>query len=377
MRLRLHVGRQALPLRDRRDVAQRARDAPRSHGERHRVRPRRRVAGVRPHPGRRTASARRTLSHPAHRRALGDRVRRRGEARRRRSSRFDRRLRRRDVRAARPGEAAPLSRRCARAAAAPRSTSVAHDVLPALRASDDVYVSNLSPRAIRASSSRTISSWTSARMPVARQPVLFLRGWIYPTDASINVALSQQSDHQRGAALARGARRAWQMGRRRSQPWLPVGQGQDDRRRPRRQFPDGRSSRAHPHEHADLLGPGVRRPRADRRHDEAHHARAALRRSSRPRLLADVSQGWSLRPLLVRLRLAWRSSRRGDRSTGAFTRFGDVLPLLRAPDDQYVIMAPGDEATLQFDAALRRARCRRAGGATSCSTPTAGSRTRI
>jgi len=36
--------------------------------------------------------------------------------------------------------------------------------------------------------------------------------------------------------------------------------------------------------------------------------------------------------------------------TGSFTRFGDVLPLLREPDDMYVIMGPGDEATLQFDA---------------------------
>ena len=36
---------------------------------------------------------------------------------------------------------------------------------------------------------------------------------------------------------------------------------------------------------------------------------------------------------------------------GAFTRFGDVLPLLEKPDDRYVIMAPGDETTVQFDAA--------------------------
>jgi len=35
---------------------------------------------------------------------------------------------------------------------------------------------------------------------------------------------------------------------------------------------------------------------------------------------------------------------------GAFTRFGDVLPLLRNPDDMFVIMGPGDEATIQFDA---------------------------
>ena len=36
--------------------------------------------------------------------------------------------------------------------------------------------------------------------------------------------------------------------------------------------------------------------------------------------------------------------------TGAFTRFGDVLPLLQDADDMYIIMGPGDEATIQFDA---------------------------
>jgi hypothetical protein len=36
--------------------------------------------------------------------------------------------------------------------------------------------------------------------------------------------------------------------------------------------------------------------------------------------------------------------------TGAATRFGDVLPLLNRSDDQYVIMVPGDETTIQFAA---------------------------
>jgi len=40
---------------------------------------------------------------------------------------------------------------------------------------------------------------------------------------------------------------------------------------------------------------------------------------------------------------------------GAFTRFGDVLQLLREPDDMYVVMGPGDEATLQFDASSAKA----------------------
>ncbi|MFI5228307.1 MAG: hypothetical protein ACHQWU_04515, partial [Gemmatimonadales bacterium] len=36
---------------------------------------------------------------------------------------------------------------------------------------------------------------------------------------------------------------------------------------------------------------------------------------------------------------------------GQFTRYGDVDSLLLASDDQYIVMAPGDETTLEFDAA--------------------------
>jgi hypothetical protein len=36
---------------------------------------------------------------------------------------------------------------------------------------------------------------------------------------------------------------------------------------------------------------------------------------------------------------------------GEYTRFGDVVPLLTATDDRFVVMAPGDEIALSFDAA--------------------------
>jgi len=36
--------------------------------------------------------------------------------------------------------------------------------------------------------------------------------------------------------------------------------------------------------------------------------------------------------------------------TGAATRFGDVRPLLENSDDQYVVMMPGDETTVEFAA---------------------------
>ncbi|MBI1387322.1 MAG: tetratricopeptide repeat protein [bacterium] len=43
------------------------------------------------------------------------------------------------------------------------------------------------------------------------------------------------------------------------------------------------------------------------------------------------------------------SNHRWSYNTGFYTRYGDVFPLLGAFDDQYVIMAPGDEVAAEFD----------------------------
>lgn len=39
----------------------------------------------------------------------------------------------------------------------------------------------------------------------------------------------------------------------------------------------------------------------------------------------------------------------GPVQTGKYTRFGDVLPIVQSTDDEFVIMAKGDELSLQFD----------------------------
>ncbi|HET9010811.1 MAG TPA: CRTAC1 family protein, partial [Gemmatimonadaceae bacterium] len=67
------------------------------------------------------------------------------------------------------------------------------DLLPALRESDDVYVSNLTPtryQGVVEPHDLVLDLGADAGQPGS---YLFLRGWIYPTDASINVVLSQQS----------------------------------------------------------------------------------------------------------------------------------------------------------------------------------------
>ena len=52
---------------------------------------------------------------------------------------------------------------------------------------------------------------------------------------------------------------------------------------------------------------------------------------------------------------ACRPGRRGRRCRGEYTRFGDVVPLLSAIDDQFVVSAPGDEMALSFDGTIAAA----------------------
>ncbi len=223
------------------------------------------------------------------------------------------------------------------------------DVLPALLSNDDVYVSNLVPTRYQGVVEPHDLVMDLGAQAGAPGSYLFLRGWIYPTDASINVALSQQSALKLAppSLEVRDAR-----GR-----WTTVA--------PSLGFPSGKNKTMV----IDLAG---KFPTAD------HHVR--IRTSlqiywDQAFVGADTRDGpvkiTTLDP--TRADLHWRgfsrTYRKGGRYgpywfdydsvsgtspwrriEGAFTRFGDVRPLLERPDDMYVIMAPGDEATLSFDA---------------------------
>ena len=227
------------------------------------------------------------------------------------------------------------------------------NVLPALLKTDDIYVSNLRPLGYQGAVEKhdlVLDLGSHAGEP---NSYLVLRGWIYPTDASINVALSQQSS----IALAppslevRDAKGAWRT-------VLPsIG------------FPSGKDKTMV----IDLAG---KFPTADHRvrlrtnmqiyWDQVFVARALERTASRVTELAPTSADLHFRGFSRMYRKGgrygpyWFDYAEVTRESpwrpieGAFTRFGDVLPLLRKADDMYVIMGPGDEATLQFDASSAR-----------------------
>jgi hypothetical protein len=228
-----------------------------------------------------------------------------------------------------------------------------NDVLDALRATDDTYVTNLTPLQYQGLVEPHDLILDLGPDAGRDSSFLFLRGWIYPTDASINVALSQKT---------------------RSKTMMPSlevrdGNGAWKTANPNLSFPSGKDKMlvvdlAHVFPTADHH---VRiRTNLQIYWDEAFvaisHRDAGARITSLPSLSADLhARGYS------------RTYRKGGRYgpwwfdydsvtrespwrpiEGAFTRFGNVQPLLDRSDDMYVIMAPGDEMTLEFDASSEK-----------------------
>ena len=221
------------------------------------------------------------------------------------------------------------------------------DVLDVLREHDYRYVSNLTPlqyQGLTAPHDLILDLDAAAGRPGT---LLVLRGWIYPSDASINVALSQQHKvrAEPPALEVRDARGRW------------VSRGGIG-------FPSGKDKTM-------VIEIGGIFPTPD------HHVRIRTNlqiywdqvfvaeseaASVVPKTLSPVSG-------LLHYRGFSRMYRRGGRYgphwfdydsvtkespwrpiTGAATRFGDVRPLLDGSDDQYVVMVPGDETTVEFDA---------------------------
>lgn len=223
-----------------------------------------------------------------------------------------------------------------------------NDVLPALRANDDVFVSNLTPTQYQGVVEPHDLILDLGEGAGRDGTFLFLRGWIYPTDASINVALSQQSSItvDPPSLEVRDTNGRWRK-------VADIG------------FPSGKDKTI-------VVPLAGKFPTADHRvrirtnmqiyWDESFVARVLPNSPVKITSLAPVSADLHFRGFSRMYRKGGRYGPYwfdyGDVTkespwrpiTGAFTRFGDVRSLLGEPDDRYVIMGPGDEATIEFDA---------------------------
>jgi len=224
------------------------------------------------------------------------------------------------------------------------------DWLPALRARDDRYVAPLTLTRYQglATLHDLILDLGDLKGLESDSVYLFLAGWIYPTDASINIALAQSG--KPGVVF----------------PYLEVKDAQGRwRRLADVPFPSGKNKTVI----VDLTGKFLSadhhvriRTNMEIYWDQAFVAAARSRTSSSITALDPATADLHYRGFS---RLYRKGGRYGpewavyedvsrespwEPIVGRYTRYGDVLPLVRAPDDMYVIIAPGDETTLTFDA---------------------------
>ena len=226
-----------------------------------------------------------------------------------------------------------------------------NDVLPMIREADDLFVANLTPTRYQGVTELHDLVLDFGDLSSAERVVLFLRGWIFPTDASINVAIAQSNEIQVVPPYLQVRDRA---GR-----WQTVISDLG--------FPAGKNKLVV----ADLTGRFL---------SDDHRVRIRTNMEiywDHVFLSTTVSEApvrlTTLEPVAAELHARGYSRlyRKGGRYgphwfayedvstevrwqpiTGTFTRYGDVLSLLVRSEDRYVIMAPGDEVTLQFDASV-------------------------
>ncbi len=222
------------------------------------------------------------------------------------------------------------------------------DILSALSAKDDRYVSNMKPAKYQGLTS--LHSIILDPGKNVQTDILVLNGWIFPTDASINFSISQSSDME---VVPPRLQVINEKGN-----WETVNESIG--------FPMGKNKTIV----IDLI-------------DKFLTGDHRVRLQTNMQIYWDYAFFTSDNPLPVKTRkLEMKSAnlhfrgysamyRKGGRYgphwfdynavssgqkwrdlEGYYTRFGDVLPLLKEGDDQYIIANAGDEVTVEFDANL-------------------------
>jgi hypothetical protein len=224
-----------------------------------------------------------------------------------------------------------------------------NDVLARVLEQDDRYVDDLKPGAYQGITALHALILDLGDELPNDSILLYLRGWLFPTDASINVAMAQSDGRQSIAPYLQVRDHNGQ--------WQTVIENMG--------FPSGKDKTVV----VDLTGKlatGDRRIRIrtnmeiywDHVFFTVAEGTAEMRQTTLVPTAADLHfRGFS--------RLYRKGGRHGPHwfayddvtetspwlpMTGTYTRYGDVLPLLVESDNMYAIMAAGDEITIEFDA---------------------------
>lgn len=222
------------------------------------------------------------------------------------------------------------------------------DLLPLLRERDDRYVSQLELGKYQGLTEMHDLVLDLGEAATTGDVTLFLNGWIFPTDASINVAMSQANGLMSVPPQVQVVDRDGQ--------WRTVIENMS--------FPSGKAKTVV----VDLGGKFLSTDRRVRIRtnmriywDHAFFTTGEVGAPVRRTTLAPTAADFHFRGFSRMYRKGGRYGPHwfdyGSVTTeqkwldleGSFTRHGDVVELLTLPDDKYVIFGPGDEITVEFD----------------------------
>ncbi|QDU37802.1 hypothetical protein Mal4_21190 [Maioricimonas rarisocia] len=232
------------------------------------------------------------------------------------------------------------------------STHRGEDILPQVIARDDVYARPFVERRMQGYTEETwieldLGELASDGDAPPDQITLFLTGWIFPTDTSINVALSQDESLP---------------GPQPPSLWVPDVDGEWQQVIPFTGFPGGKTKTIAIDISNVFLTDDYRVRLAtsmqlcwDEIFFTVDEQPAELREQSLQLLSADLhDRGFSKRSPRPHNAPDWydyddvRTEPAWPPMDGQFTRYGDVAELVRDADDRQVVMASGDEMTLRF-----------------------------
>jgi hypothetical protein len=221
------------------------------------------------------------------------------------------------------------------------------DLLPLLVERDDRYVSQFQLGKFQGLTDLHDLTLDLGELDPRQDVTLFLNGWIFPTDASINVALAQS------ASVSSVPPQVQVVGP--DGEWHTVIDNMS--------FPSGKAKTVV----VDLAGKflsGDRRVRIRTNMqiywDHVFFATGDVRGPAPRATLAPTAADLHYRGFSRMYRKGGRygpfwfdygdvtEAQRWLPLKGRFTRYGDVLPLLERADDMYVVFGPGDEITVEF-----------------------------
>jgi hypothetical protein len=223
------------------------------------------------------------------------------------------------------------------------------DVLDLILKEDDNYVAGFAPEKYQGLTELHSLTLDPGAIASNDNLIMYLNGWIFPTDASINFALSQTKSITSNAPVIQVINKKGE--------WQTVIENLG--------FPMGKDKTVI----ADLNGIFLTNDKRIRivtnmeiYWDQVFFSKGNSETPMTKTFLEPVSADFHYRGFSAMYRKGgrygphWFDYYKVDKSpkwrdlTGNYTRYGDVLPLLTESDSRYVISNAGDEMTVEFDA---------------------------